>query len=398
MPTYLAPGVYFEELAYADDPKTAIRRRLPPAVGPDSALPAAHWIAEHTHTAFLGFAQTGPFLEPMWIHNWTQFQQMFGDHIEGAVLAHAVYGFFANGGQSCVVARLGSAEHDDRSTTSDAVEALRVLERVDDVSLLCAPDIMNAYGRGHLGVDDVRGVQLGMIAHAELMGDRLAILDPPPGLDPSALREWRQDVTGYDSDQATLYYPWLKVHDPYSGMTVSVPPSGHVAGVYARTDLMRGFHHTPANQSLTGVLGLERHIAKFDIDHLNPVGVNALVTSASRGAVVWGSRTLSSDPDRRYIRRRRVLSYILRNLRRGTSWAIFERLDDPNLKPRVANEIHDFLDLLWRSGALWGETPEEAFWVGYEDDVSGDHILRVQCLINLERDYTSHFQVVLHCD
>jgi phage tail sheath protein FI len=171
-----------------------------------------------------------------------------------------------------------------------------------------------------------------------------------------------------------------------------------VAGVYARTDLLRGFHHTPANQALAQVTGLSTHLSHDQLSWLNPVGINALVASAGRGVLVWGSRTLSSDPDNRYVHRRRVLGFILRSLRKGTSWAIFERPDDLSLRPRIAAQIQQFLHLLWRSGALWGATPDEAFTVDIDDDVETGRVVYVECVVALDRDYSSHFRLAYFCD
>lgn len=117
---------------------------------------------------------------------------------------------------------------------------------------------------------------------------------------------------------------------------------------------MRGFHHTPANQTVAGAVDVETAVTSGEQDILNPIGINSIVPSVGRGAVLWGSRTLSSDPAWRYIHRRRLVTFVLRNIRVGTQWAIFERKDDPALPRRVANHIRNFLYVLWRAGALRG--------------------------------------------
>ncbi|MER5321753.1 phage tail sheath family protein [Streptosporangium roseum] len=352
--------------------------------------------------AFVGFAAAGPFHLPTWLHSWAQFQQNFGDFAEGFALAHAVYGFFANGGQACVVVRVGHDSEDLRDTfvgDADHRTGVAALQTLEDVSIICAPDLMTSYERRRMDLDAVRAAQVALIAHCEFSGDRMVILDCPPGLSPQQVRDWRIELTAYDSAQAALYYPWIKVYDPSTGMSRSVPPCGHVAGVYARVDLLRGFHHTPANQSLEGARSVELIVSHSEQEVLNPIGVNTLVMSPGRGVVVWGSRTLSSNPDWRYIHRRRVVNFILRNIRRGTEWAIFERPDDLSLRPRIAADIRDFLHLLWRSGALWGDTPEDAFWVSYDSGPFGDdRSVYIDCTIELEDDFTSSFRLLYFCD
>ncbi len=136
------------------------------------------------------------------------------------------------------------------------------LEAVDDITMLCVPDLMAAYQAGTIDLDGLKAVQLAMIAHCELMSDRVAILDPPPGLRPQQVKDWRIDVAGYDSKYATLYWPWVKVMDPRSGKPILIPPSGHVAGVWARNDDTRGVHKAPANEVIRGVLDLQSSLTR----------------------------------------------------------------------------------------------------------------------------------------
>ena len=131
------------------------------------------------------------------------------------------------------------------------------LEAVDEVTMVCVPDLMGAYQQGVIDLEGVQAVQLAMIAHCELMGDRVAILDPPPGLNAQQIKEWRVDKAGYDSKYATLYWPWIKVFDPATGQNVFVPPSGHIAGIWARNDDTRGVHKAPANEVVRGAIALE---------------------------------------------------------------------------------------------------------------------------------------------
>ena len=142
--------------------------------------------------------------------------------------------------------------------------------------MLSVPDLMAAYQRGIIDLEAVQAVQLAMIAHCELMGDRVAILDAPPGLNAQQVKEWRVDKAGYDSKYAALYWPWIKVFDPLQGQGMLVPPSGHMAGIWARNDDTRGVHKAPANEVVRGAISLELQITKGEHDQLNPNGINCI--------------------------------------------------------------------------------------------------------------------------
>ncbi|GAA4669524.1 phage tail sheath family protein [Streptomyces buecherae] len=236
------------------------------------------------------------------------------------------------------------------------------LEAVEDVTMVAAPDLMSAYQRRVLDLETVIAVQQGLIAHCEGMGDRIAILDPPPGLSPQQVRTWRTETTGFDSKYATLYYPWLKVFDPAVGRNAFVPPSGHVAGIWARNDVSRGVHKAPANEVVRGAVALQTQITKGEHDLLNPIGLNCIRAFPGRGIRVWGARTLASDPAWRYLNVRRLFNYLEESILAGTQWVVFEPNDDA-LWARVRRTISAFLVNEWRKGALFGLTPEEAFYV-----------------------------------
>ncbi|MEU9663573.1 phage tail sheath family protein [Streptomyces chartreusis] len=236
------------------------------------------------------------------------------------------------------------------------------LEAIEDVTMLAVPDLMSAHQRGAIDAEGVKAVQMAMIAHCELMADRVAILDAPPGLNAQQFREWRQDFAGYDSKYAALYWPWAKVMDPQEGKAVFVPPSGHIAGVWARNDDTRGVHKAPANEVLRGVLALELAVTKGEQAVLNPMGVNCLRTFPGQGIRIWGARTLSSDPEWRYLNVRRLFNFVEKSILDGTNWVVFEP-NDHRLWDSVRRTITMFLTRVWRSGALFGRTPEEAFFV-----------------------------------
>ncbi|MER7466656.1 phage tail sheath subtilisin-like domain-containing protein [Streptomyces sp. NPDC097981] len=236
------------------------------------------------------------------------------------------------------------------------------LEALDEVNMVAAPDLMAVYQQGLIDLEQVKAVQLGMVAHCELMGDRMAVLDPPPGLNARDIRKWRMDVAGYDSRYAALYYPWVKVFDPSSGQTKVVPPSGHMAGVWARNDAERGVHKAPANEIVRGAVDLELQITRGEQDLLNPVGVNCIRAFPGRGIRVWGARTLASDPAWRYLNVRRYFNYLEESILIGTQWVVFEP-NDQALWARIRRNISAFLVNEWRSGALFGQRPEDAFYV-----------------------------------
>ncbi|MFE7553673.1 phage tail sheath subtilisin-like domain-containing protein [Streptomyces gardneri] len=236
------------------------------------------------------------------------------------------------------------------------------LEAYDEINMVAVPDLMAAYQQGLIDLEQVKAVQLGLIAHCELMGDRMAILDPPPGLNARDIRTWRQETAGYDSRYAALYYPWIKSFDPATGQTRTVPPSGHMAGVWARNDSERGVHKAPANEIVRGAVDLELQITRGEQDLLNPIGVNCIRAFPGRGIRVWGARTLASDPAWRYLNVRRYFNYLEESILVGTQWVVFEP-NDQSLWARIRRNISAFLVNEWRQGALFGQRAEDAFYV-----------------------------------
>ncbi len=237
------------------------------------------------------------------------------------------------------------------------------LEAFDDVTMLVAPDLMTAYEAGEIDKKGVQAVQQAMIDYCELVRYCFAILDPLPNLMPQEVKEWRLEVN-YDSTRAALYYPWIETADltDGAGRTRLVPPSGHMAGVYARVDGTRGVHKAPANETIRTVLGLGVQVTKGEQDLLNPIGVNCIRSFPGRGIRIWGARTLSSDASWRYINVRRLFNMIEESIERGTQWVVFEP-NDAMLWGRVTRDITAFLTMVWRTGALFGATPDKAFYV-----------------------------------
>jgi hypothetical protein len=253
------------------------------------------------------------------------------------------------------------------------------LEAVDTVTMVAVPDLMAAYLAGRIDRDGVRAVQTAMIAHCELMGDRMAILDPLPDLNPQQVRDWRMNEAGYDSKFAALYWPWLKVMGP-DGRTMAIPPSGHLAGIWARNDATRGVHKAPANEVVRGAIGVGLALTRAEQDNLNPVGVNCIRAFPGRGIRVWGARTLSSDPSWRYINVRRLYNYVESSVRLGTQWVVFEP-NDKTLWERVIRTLRSFLFTVWQDGALFGDTMEQAFYVKCDDETNPSESIEIGRLV-----------------
>jgi phage tail sheath protein FI len=237
----------------------------------------------------------------------------------------------------------------------------------EDVTMVIVPDLITAARKadGTVDLGMWKAVQTALIGHCELQGNRMAVLDSPPGMTPQQIKEWRSEVAMYDSAFATLYYPWIKVENPAGtngDREMFIPPSGHIAGVWARTDDTRGVWKAPANDTIRGCLDIERPITKNEQSLLNPIGINCIRPFGVRGIRIWGARTLSSDTDWRYINVRRLFNMIETTILDGTQYAVFEP-NDMKLWEGVSRTLNGFLTGLWRSGALFGTSPDAAFYV-----------------------------------
>jgi phage tail sheath protein FI len=244
----------------------------------------------------------------------------------------------------------------------------------DDVTMVMVPDLVTAARKedGSVDLNMWKTVQLALINHCEAQANRVAILDAPPGMTPQQVKEWRSDVAMYDSPFATLYYPWIKVANPAAtnGDTeIVVPPSGHLAGIWARTDDTRGVWKAPANEVVRGALDVELNITKAEQGLLNPIGINCIRPFGTRGIRVWGARTLSSDTDWTYINVRRLFNMIETTIMDGTQFAVFEP-NDKKLWEGLKRTVNAFLRGLWRDGALFGATAEQAFFVKCDSETN----------------------------
>ncbi len=223
------------------------------------------------------------------------------------------------------------------------------LDAVDEVSLVLAPDQAN-------NVDLTNEV----VKRCEQLKERFAVLSVPQTFAPGGA----DAKPSVDTTFGAQYYPWIKVYDPYSRDDVLVPPAGHMAGIIARTDLEQGVHKAPANAVVIGAKALMQPVTKEDQMLLNPVGINCIrdFRSDGRGIRLWGARTMTSDPEWKYVNVRRLFLFIEESIDEGTQWVVFE----PNVEStwaRVVRSVTAFLTTIWRNGGLMGTTPDEAFFV-----------------------------------
>lgn len=270
--------------------------------------------------------------------------------------------------------------------TTRAADFLHPLGKLRDVSLVAIPG----------GTEPA--VQQALIAHCEALYDRFAVLDSPPALDQSEVAGHFANVRS-EKGFAALYYPWIQVLDPVSGKPVFWPPSGHLTGVYARTDASRGVHKAPANTTIAGALGVAASLSDSEQGPLNLLGVNVLRTLPGQSQpVVWGARTTAGDLNRnwQYVNIRRLFIFAEQSIERGIRWAIFEP-NDLALWQKLKRSISDFLTSLWRDGALFGAKPAEAFYVRIDEDLnppSSRALGRLYIEVGLVPTYPAEFIVL----
>ena len=272
-----------------------------------------------------------------------------------------------------------SAYEGDEADTGEK-SGLLALEDLEEISIVAAPG-SSRDGLSDFETDSKSIVQL-LISHAERMWYRIAVLDAPNAALVSDVRGYRAQ---FDSKHAAFYYPWIKIADPVTDSEITTPPSGFMAGIYARNDIERGVHKAPANEVVRLAIDFELPVNKGQQDVLNPEGVNCLRFFEGRGFRVWGARTISSDPEWKYVNLRRYFAFIERSIEKGTQWAVFE----PNgsaLWGNVRRTIEDFLFSEFRSGHLLGDTVDEAFFVKCDRTTMTQNDLdngRLICLVGI---------------
>jgi phage tail sheath protein FI len=261
-------------------------------------------------------------------------------------------------------------------------EAFDALLALEDISIIAAPGLSSFDGIAA----DVHQKLIGSAEKARAY--RIAVLDTPPNKEPGEIVDLKGKI---DSTKAALYYPWISVAnpaaatDPTQPTIIDLPPSGHVCGIYARTDIQRGVWKAPANETVTGAIGLQRAVSFGEQERLNPLGINCIRALPNRGIRVWGARTISSDPEWKYVNIRRYFLYLEASIDRGTQWAVFEP-NGERLWANIRTTVSDFMYNEWVNGALLGTTPKEAFFVQCDRSTMTQNDLdngRLICLIGV---------------
>ena len=257
---------------------------------------------------------------------------------------------------------------------------LKTFEDIEDISIVAAPGSTFGLENGYRS--DANTIVNLLISHASRMRYRIAVLDSGDGQSISQVRAMRGKI---DSTYAALYYPWVRVLDPVTREEIYLPPSGFIAGIYARNDINRAVYKAPANEVVNLAIGFEQLLNKAQQDVLNPEGVNCFRFFEGRGFRVWGARTISSDPEWKYVNLRRYFAYLERSIDKGTQWAVFE----PNgeaLWANIRRTVEDFLLNEWMSGALLGDKPEKAYFVKCDRSTMTQNDLdngRLICLVGV---------------
>jgi len=267
----------------------------------------------------------------------------------------------ANIGNTAVPIGLADMDFIGDAATKNGLYAF---DTVDDINILAIPDRPGD-----------REVTIAAYSYCQNRKDCFFVADPPFGLDPQSVLAFKRGTgvfagNAFNSSYGALYYPWTSVTDPVTGMNKYVPPCGAVAGTYSSTDVLRGVHKAPAGTIdgyLNSVIGIERLVTKGEQELLNPNQINVIRSFPGAGIVIWGARTLSGDPEWRYVNVRRLLLYIEESIDEGTQWVVFEP-NDRSLWARVKRDITAFLTNVWRSGALFGAVQDEAFFVKIDDE------------------------------
>jgi len=367
---YLAPDIYIEEVPLGTRPIQAVGTSTAGFVGaaPNKAARPNQAVA---------------------IPNWTEFVRQFV--VDSTVtppvsypstpLSHAVRGFFDNGGTLCYVCNTGDGPIIGTGTQRVGLD---VLATIDDIAIVAAP--------GQYGAE----IYDALLTHCEALQDRVCILDTPQIVvdlnqltqvatataapaPTSTKKKGDADAAGGDSTTApestglrprqsdngfgAVYFPWITVRDALSGQTVDVAPSGHIAGIWARSDATRGVHKAPANEIIRGALNVTRRLTRDEQGILNPQGVNAIRLFSGEGVRVMGARTVAAaSSEYRYLNVRRLFCMVEESIDQSMRWVLFEPNNIPLWKS-IERDVTAFLIRLWRDGALMGATVQDAFFV-----------------------------------
>ena len=304
----------------------------------------------------------------------------------GGWLGHAVYQFFQNGGTKCYINNLaepiknkpadekqGEEKKNNEEKTQIEVKnpdniskliigtdkgvgkktGLYLFDQIQDIAIIAAPGVTEP------------AAQDAILSHCEKHRFRFAVLDSPETLDGGidTMPKPRDSMMG------AYYFPWISMYDTVQDKNIFAPPSGGICGIYGRVDGTRGVHKAPANEIFRTALGLKYNLTDAEQELLNPKGINCIRDFPGRGIRVWGARTISSNPEWRYINVRRLFCMVEQALQNGTNWVVFEP-NTRDLWKKITRNITAFLLNIWRSGALFGDSPEEAFYVRCDDELN----------------------------
>ena len=285
-------------------------------------------------------------------------------------------------------------EKSDPDDANKAATGLAALGEIDDIAIVAMPDAVrfSTDGERKTATDN-------LIQHCEELRYRIGIVDPPKDQSISGVRAFRSQ---FDTKYAALYYPWMEILDPTAvndpgaaPATLQLPPSGFAAGIYARSDIARGVHKAPANEVVLGIIRFMQNVTFDRQAVLNPEGINASRYFPGRSNRVWGARTMSSDPEWKYVNVRRLFIYLEHSIDKSTQWAVFEPNNEA-LWANIRQTISDFLLTTWRTGALMGTKPEEAFFVRCDRTTMTQNDLdngRLICLIGVAPTYPAEFVI-----
>jgi len=333
MSEFLAPGVYVEEIPFKAHSIEGVPTSTAAFIGPTRTTPAAmDCAAREPLTSFL------------------EFEQQYGglDDLETAqgsrcnYIAHAARAFFYNGGRRLYIGHVAAD-----ALAEEYAAALQALPASAGISVIAAP--------GYSARPAAAQIQHALVEHvSQPERFRFAVLDAPPA---ATIDEVLAARSGIDSSYAAMYHPWVSTEN-----SVQLPPSGFVCGILARVDTARGVWRAPANETVIDAVDLQAAIDTHGQERLSAQGINSIRSFPSRGILLWGARTTSLDPLWKYVNVRRYFNYLEQSIREGLQWAALE----PNgelLWEAVRQTITNFLLSNWRSGALLGTKPEDAFFV-----------------------------------
>jgi phage tail sheath protein FI len=335
----LAPGVYVDEITLAG-----------PIAGAGTSVAAFIGSVAELQARYAGKANA--------VTSWTAYTTLFGAGLDASktLLPFAVRGFFENGGTFAYVVPVN-----DVTKAEEIDGALQLLTRQPDVGIVCLPGVVNAAMQGKV------------LAHCGDLRDRFAVLDGAQDdkpLDADGALQKQRDALTSENGFGALYWPWIKIPDPDPNEEpLSVPPSGHVAGVMARCDGTVGVHKAPANEIVRGAVDIQVRLNDTEQGALNKRNINVIRQFPGGPPLVWGARTLTEGTPWRHVNVRRLVSFIEDSLVQGLRWAVFEP-NNTTLWKGLERTITEFLTRVWEAGALFGTTAKEAFYVLINEELN----------------------------